>query len=140
MPFLSPSVLDRCCLRCWGFACLLPGSFLLFWALSSLVESVGTLVLIDHWSHPTGQRIAELFPAALQNWLTDPHSWHGVHVVVAGLVELPLMVLLAVPGGIAVFSGLCLCDEAHQEALDEDKGVNPSHGLRSTAQLFRRRS
>ena len=114
---------------------MLPGSFLLFWALSSFIESVATVTLTAYWLHPTGQQIAELFPEAFQRWLADPHSWHGVHAVATRLVQFPLMVLLAIPGGLAVGAGLCLWDAARQEALRATKEGNLPARLRLIPQL-----
>ncbi len=134
----SPTVLDRCCLRCWALALLLPGVLLVFWALSSLVRSLATLVLTDHWVHPTGQQVARLFPTPIRQWLTDPQSLHGVHAVVSTLGELPLAMLSAIPGSVAVALGLCLWEEARREALAATEGEHPSPGHTTASQLSTR--
>ena len=139
MPFASPTVFDRCCLRCWALAWLVPGVCLVCWALVSLVESVGTLMLLEYWVHPTGREVVGLFPVTFQRWFADPQSWFGVHALVSTLAGLPLMVLLALPGGMAVVVGLCFWEGARQQAghASADAGAPPA--FRRALRLSKRR-
>ena len=95
------------------------------------------LTYTTRWAHESGWQVAGRLPAAVQGWLADPQSWPVFHGAVSNFLDLPLVLTLAVVGGLAALTGLFLWEEARQQALREGQGrsVHPAAhrmGLGST--------